>query len=121
MHYGCKRARHCGLIANGRSQSNRAFSCVRNKNCCFARCAVKTLTCNTVVTSDGDGTSESDLDRSPSRKRTKEEVQGLWRKAIVEQILLNRMEKENKTLKGSHIEVPFSTSQTLHPGFVPNL
>ena len=32
-HYGCKRARHCGLIANGRSQANRAFSCVWNTNC----------------------------------------------------------------------------------------
>ena len=29
-------ARHCALIANGRSQANRAFSCVRSMNCCFA-------------------------------------------------------------------------------------
>ena len=28
-HYGCKRARHCGLIANGRSQANRASSCAK--------------------------------------------------------------------------------------------
>ena len=42
-HYGCKRARHCGLIANGRSQANRDFSCVRNTNCCFARCAESKL------------------------------------------------------------------------------
>ena len=37
-----KRARHCGLTANGRSQANRGFSCVRNVNYCFARCAAKT-------------------------------------------------------------------------------
>ena len=36
-----KRARHCGLTANGRSQANRGFSRVRNVNCCFARCAAK--------------------------------------------------------------------------------
>ena len=36
-HYGCKRAKHRGLIANGRSQANRNFSCVRNMNCCVAR------------------------------------------------------------------------------------
>ena len=35
-HYGCKRARYCGLIANGRDQANRDFVCVRNMNCCFA-------------------------------------------------------------------------------------
>ena len=35
----CKRARHCGLIASGRSPANRDFSgCVRNMNCCFAPC-----------------------------------------------------------------------------------
>ena len=38
-HYGCKYVRHCGLIASGRSQVNRDFSCVRNVNCCFVRCA----------------------------------------------------------------------------------
>ena len=37
-----KRARHCGLTANGRSQANRGFSCVRNVNCCFSHCAAKT-------------------------------------------------------------------------------
>ena len=26
-HYGCKRARHCDLIANGRTQADRDFSC----------------------------------------------------------------------------------------------
>ena len=35
-HYGCKRARHCGLIANGRSEVNRDFSCGRNTNYCYA-------------------------------------------------------------------------------------
>ena len=38
-HYGYKPARHCGLIANRRSQANRDFSGVRNMNCCFAHCA----------------------------------------------------------------------------------
>ena len=38
-HYGCKRARYCGLIANGLSQANRDFSSVRNMNCCSARFA----------------------------------------------------------------------------------
>ena len=38
-HYGCKRARHCGLIANDGCQANRDFSCIRNMNCCFARFA----------------------------------------------------------------------------------
>ena len=33
-HFRCKHARHCGLIANGRSQVNRDFSCIRNMNCC---------------------------------------------------------------------------------------
>ena len=42
-HYSCKRARHCGLIANGRSQANRDSSCVRNLNCCSARCAATNL------------------------------------------------------------------------------
>ena len=43
-HYGCKRTMHCGLIANGRSQANRDFSCVRNMKCCCAHsvpCAAK--------------------------------------------------------------------------------
>ena len=31
-HYGCKHARHCGLIANGHSEENQDFSCVRNRN-----------------------------------------------------------------------------------------
>ena len=41
-HSGWKRTRHCGLIASGRSEANRDFSCVRNMNCCFARCAATT-------------------------------------------------------------------------------
>ena len=36
-HYGCKRARHCGLIGNGHSQANRDFPCARHMNRCFAR------------------------------------------------------------------------------------
>ena len=35
-HYGCKHARHCGLITNWHSQANQDFSCVRNMNCCAA-------------------------------------------------------------------------------------
>ena len=42
-----KRARHCGLLANGRSQANRDFSCVRNINCCFAHCTAKLFYCGT--------------------------------------------------------------------------
>ena len=42
-HYGCKHVKQCGLIANRRSQANRDFSCVRNKNCCFARCAERVI------------------------------------------------------------------------------
>ena len=34
------------------------------------------------------------------RKRTAGELRALWRKAIMEQILLIRMEKENKSLQG---------------------
>ena len=37
-HYGCKPVRHCGLIANRRSQANPDFPCVRNMNCRFVRC-----------------------------------------------------------------------------------
>ena len=37
--YGYKRARHCGITANGRNQANGDFSWVRNVNWCFARCA----------------------------------------------------------------------------------
>ena len=40
-HYCCKCTRHCGLIANGRSQVNQNFSCVRNMNCCF--CSLHSL------------------------------------------------------------------------------
>ena len=36
--HGCKRAKHCRLIANGRSQTNRIFRpCVRNMNCMLLR------------------------------------------------------------------------------------
>ena len=42
---GCKRARQCGLISNGRNQANREFSCARNLNCCFARCAETRVSC----------------------------------------------------------------------------
>lgn len=36
------------------------------------------------------------------RKKSSKELRALWRKAIMEQILLIRMEKENKTLQGTH-------------------
>ena len=35
-HHGCKRARHCGIMANGRSQANRDFPYIRNMKWCFA-------------------------------------------------------------------------------------
>lgn len=35
------------------------------------------------------------------RKKSSKELRALWRKAIMEQILLIRMEKENKTLQGN--------------------
>nr|CAH1267700.1 TBC1D1 [Branchiostoma lanceolatum] len=37
------------------------------------------------------------------RKRTREELRALWKKAIMEQILLIRMERENINLKGSFV------------------
>ena len=36
-HYGFKRVKQCGLIANGHSQANRDFSC--EMYCCLAHCA----------------------------------------------------------------------------------
>ena len=42
-HYGCKRGSRWSLIANGRSQPNRDFSCARNMNCCSARCAANII------------------------------------------------------------------------------
>ena len=38
-HYGWKRARHWGVLANGRSQANRDWPWGRILSCCFARCA----------------------------------------------------------------------------------
>jgi len=38
------------------------------------------------------------------RKKSSKELRALWRKAIMEQILLIRMEKENKTLQGTCTE-----------------
>ena len=35
------------------------------------------------------------------RKKSSKELRALWRKAIMEQILLIRMEKENNSLKGA--------------------
>ena len=51
---GCNCVRHCGLIANGRSQENRDFSCVRNMNwcfTCFTRCAAIKRKINTFILS----------------------------------------------------------------------
>lgn len=35
-----------------------------------------------------------------STRRSKEELRDLWRKAILQQILLQRMERENQKLQG---------------------
>lgn len=41
-------------------------------------------------------------------KRDREELRALWKKAINQQLLLIRMEKENARLRGEcHIEIPF--------------
>ena len=37
------------------------------------------------------------------RKRSAKELRALWRKAIMEQILLIRMEKENNSLQGTYV------------------
>lgn len=42
----------------------------------------------------------SDEESKTHAKKTKEELRALWKKAIIEQILLIRMEKENKKLQG---------------------
>jgi hypothetical protein len=39
-------------------------------------------------------------------KRDKEELRALWKKAINQQLLLIRMEKENARLRGSHPSIP---------------
>lgn len=41
----------------------------------------------------------SEDESKPQEKKSKEELRSLWRKAIIEQILLIRMEKENKKLQ----------------------
>lgn len=41
------------------------------------------------------------------RKKSSKELRALWRKAIMEQILLIRMEKENKTLQGTQLYLGF--------------
>lgn len=50
------------------------------------------------VTFDSDG-----LFQSGTRKRTREELRELWRKAIHQQILLIKMEKENLALQGKFV------------------
>lgn len=45
-------------------------------------------------------TFDSDLFKSGKRKRTREEYRELWRKAIQQQIVLVKMEKENRLLQG---------------------
>ena len=39
------------------------------------------------------------------RKRSAKELRALWRKAIMEQILLIRMEKENNSLQGTGVQI----------------
>lgn len=50
----------------------------------------------------GGGNVDSSMSAVPEEgpKRSKEELRELWRKAIIQQILLQRMERENQKLQG---------------------
>ena len=48
------------------------------------------------------------------RKRSAKELRALWRKAIMEQILLIRMEKENNSLQGTEYCRGACTRDTLY-------
>lgn len=50
----------------------------------------------------GGGSGDSPMRPVPEEKtkRTKEELRDLWKKAILQQILLQRMERENQKLQG---------------------
>lgn len=48
-------------------------------------------------------------------KRSKEELRELWRKAILQQILLQRMERENQKLQGSFTHRIYTYTCTLVP------
>jgi hypothetical protein len=41
-------------------------------------------------------------DQEPSAKRTSAEWRAMWKKAMLETLLLIRMEKENSDIKGNH-------------------
>ncbi|GFY05647.1 TBC1 domain family member 1 [Trichonephila clavipes] len=66
----------------------------------FHRVQTPTHTPNNRV-NDGSNLNHTTLDGEPQThtKKTKEELRALWKKAILEQILLIRMEKENKKLQ----------------------
>lgn len=50
----------------------------------------------------GGGSGDSGMRQVPEEKtkRSKEELRDLWKKAILQQILLQRMERENQKLQG---------------------
>lgn len=48
----------------------------------------------------GGGDSSMKTVHEETSKRSKEELRELWRKAILQQILLQRMERENQKLQG---------------------
>lgn len=48
----------------------------------------------------GSGDSSIKVVLEERTKRSKEELRELWRKAILQQILLQRMERENQKLQG---------------------
>ena len=56
-------------------------------------------TCSHFVISES---AEEGLDYSDGIKKTPEELRALWRKAILETLLLIRMERENQVLQGNY-------------------
>lgn len=52
------------------------------------------------VAAGGNGDSSMRAVPEEKAKRSKEELRELWRKAILQQILLQRMERENQKLQG---------------------
>lgn len=65
---------------------------------------------NRVITPNKDHEKESDktgnignikIPQTPPKRRTKQELRDLWKKAINQQVILIRMEKENARLRGN--------------------
>lgn len=64
----------------------------------------------------GGGDSSMKMVPEETSKRGKEELRELWRKAILQQILLQRMERENQKLQGKlndEQKLPFVFATTL--------